>query len=440
MDDEVKYSSENHSNVQLLPEGWTSHAIKNLAYLNKTNLNNQMNCQVIHYIDIDSVEEGVVKNIKDMDVKDAPSRAKRIVNDKDILISSVRPNLRHYCRIRSPKPCTIASTGFAVLTPKEINPDFLYYSLTTKAFTNYLSAIAETSTTAYPSITADIIANYSIACPPANEQKTIAKILSDLDSKIELNQQMNKTLESTAKAIFKHWFIDFEFPNENGEPYKSSAGRMVDSELGKIPREWKVGKLANYVKAIKGCSYRSEDLKESNIALVTLKSFNRGGGFNQDGYKEYVGDYDQDQILNEGDIIIAQTDLTQKAEVIGRAAIVNSLGKYSRLIASLDLQIVRPKESLPLNYIYYLLNRDAFHNHALSYTNGTTVLHLNKNAVSEYMIVVPPRDILERFDLCTTASIKKIGSNIRENDGLENIRDLLLPKLMTGKIRVPLES
>ncbi|MEM4091161.1 MAG: restriction endonuclease subunit S, partial [Thermoplasmatales archaeon] len=284
------------------------------------------------------------------------------------------------------------------------------------------------------------IENLKIPLPTIREQIEISKIFSDLDSKIELNLQMNKTLESIAQALFKHWFIDFEFPDENGRPYKSSGGKMVDSELGKIPEGWSVGKLANYVNVIKGCSYRSEDLKKSNIALVTLKSFNRGGGFNQDGYKEYVGDYDQEQILNEGDIIVAQTDLTQKAEVIGRAAIVNSLGKYSRLIASLDLQIVRPKARLSINYIYYLLNNDAFRNHSLSYTNGTTVLHLNKNAVSVYTIVIPPKGILERFDLCVTALIKKIGINIRENTVLENIRDSLLPKLMSGKIRVPLEE
>ena len=322
----------------------------------------------------------------------------------------------------------------------KVDPHFVFYWL--KSLKGQRELLKNTSQTGVPAIAQPLssLRKAMLPIPPLSEQQAIAKILSDLDSKIELNQEMNKTLESIAQAIFKHWFIDFEFPNENGEPYKSSEGEMVGSELGKIPEGWKVGKLANYVKAIKGCSYRSEDLKESNIALVTLKSFNRGGGFNQDGYKEYVGNYGQDQILNEGDIIIAQTDLTQKAEVIGRDAIVNSLGKYSRLIASLDLQIVRPKESLPLNYIYYLLNNDAFHNHALSYTNGTTVLHLNKNAVSEYTIVIPPKDILERFDLCATALIKRIGVNIRENDRLENIRDLLLPKLMAGKIRIPLES
>ena len=244
--------SENPSKVRSLPEGWTVHSIKEIAHLNRANLNIQMNCPVIHYIDIDSVEEGMIKNIKDIELKSAPSRARRIVHDKDILISSVRPNLRHYCKIRSPRACTVASTGFVVLTAKGIDPDFLYYSITTREFTNYLSAVAETSTTAYPSVTADVIANYSISCPRENEQKAIAKILSDLDSKIELNQKMNKTLEAIAQAIFKRWFIDFEFPNEEEKPYKSSGGEMVDSELGEIPKGWGIRKLGDLGKIVCG--------------------------------------------------------------------------------------------------------------------------------------------------------------------------------------------
>jgi type I restriction enzyme S subunit len=79
--------------------------------------------------------------------------------------------------------------------------------------------------------------------PPLNEQKAIAKILSSLDEKIELNNRINKKLEEMAQAIFKHWFIDFEFPNENGEPYKSSGGEMVESELGLIPEGWEVKRI-----------------------------------------------------------------------------------------------------------------------------------------------------------------------------------------------------
>jgi type I restriction enzyme S subunit len=215
---------------------------------------------------------------------------------------------------------------------------------------------------------------------------------------------------------------------------------MVDSELGEIPKGWKLGKLGDFVDVIKGCSYSSEDLKESDIALVTLKSINRGGGFNQEGYKEYVGEYKDTQILEGGEIVIAQTDITQKAEVIGRPAIVNSLGRYKKLIASLDLQIVRPKKELNKSFLYYLLETNDFHYHAISYTNGTTVLHLNKNAVPNYSFILPPLKQLKLFDETVNLLIKKNKDNDKQILALSQIRDSLLPKLMSGQIRVPIEA
>lgn len=102
------------------------------------------------------------------------------------------------------------------------------------------------------SLTTKLLSDLFIPLPPLEEQKAIAKILSSLDDKIELNRKMNETLESIAQAIFKRWFIDFEFPDENGNPYKSSGGEMVDSELGEIPKGWEVGKLGNYLLFAKG--------------------------------------------------------------------------------------------------------------------------------------------------------------------------------------------
>ena len=105
-------------------------------------------------------------------------------------------------------------------------------------------------------------------------------------------QKQNETLEKIGQAIFKHWFVDFEFPNEEGKPCKGSGEEMVDNEqLGKeIPKGWKVGKLGDFVESVSGCSYTSKGLKESNKALVTLKSI-RANGFSQKGFKENVGNY-----------------------------------------------------------------------------------------------------------------------------------------------------
>lgn len=283
----------------------------------------------------------------------------------------------------------------------------------------------------------------NIIIPLISEQKAIAKILSDLDDKIELNNEMNKTLEEIAQALFKRWFIDFEFPDANGNPYRSSGGDMVFSEeLGKeIPKEWEVDKLGNHVNLVKGVSYRSEELTESENALVTLKSIDRKGNFKIDGLKEYVGKYKDEQILFSGDIVVAHTDLTQKADVLGNPAIVREVSKYEKLIASLDLVIVRPKnEYINRPFIYHLLKTNAFHNHAIGYANGTTVLHLNHKAIPDFEFVVPSFTIIKNFGENINQITLKLQDNELQSECLAQIRDFILPKLMSGEIRVPLEA
>ena len=274
-----------------------------------------------------------------------------------------------------------------------------------------------------------------------SEQNKIADILSDLDRQIQINQKINNTLEKIGQNIFKHWFINFEFPNEDGKPYKSDGGQMVSSNLGKVPVGWEMGKLGEYVNVIKGCSYRSSDLKESKTALVTLKSMDRGGGLNDRGFKEFTGKHNKEQELLEGDIVVAMTDLTQKAEVLGTPARIRSVPQYEKLIASLDLCVVRPKFAhLNRNFIYHTLNTKTFHNHSVSYANGTTVLHLSKNAIPNYDFIIPEKQIIDKFGILSQPLFEKISINNLESENLNKLRDSLLPKLISGRIRVKGDS
>ena len=134
-----------------------------------------------------------------------------------------------------------------------VNKDVADYKYLFYALLRYRDNLINlASGAAQQNLNQDIIKNFKIPYPSLDEQKSIAKILSDLDSKIEFNQQMNKTLESIGQALFKHWFVDFEFPNEKGKPYKSSGGEMIDSELGKIPKGWKVGQVKDLGKIVCG--------------------------------------------------------------------------------------------------------------------------------------------------------------------------------------------
>jgi len=328
----------------------------------------------------------------------------------------------------SEEKCWVTDNAIIGKTRKGTNCKFLFYLLMSLGLNRHRGGSGQ------PLLNQGILNSIEIEIPDKlSIQCAIAKILSDLDSKIELNRQINKTLESIAQAIFKRWFVDFEFPDEKGKPYKSSGGEIKNG----IPREWALRKLGDYVNVAKGCSYSSSDLQDSDKALVTLKSIERGGGFKKEGFKEYIGPYKPAQEIQDGDIVVAHTDLTQKAEVLGQPAIVHHVRKYTTLIASLDLSIVRSlNDELNNAFIYFLLKTDDFQNHALGYANGTTVLHLSTKAIPKYEFVLPQKNIVSKFGMIIQPILDKVKINSEETENIILLRDSLLPRLMTGKIRV----
>ena len=218
-------------------------------------------------------------------------------------------------------------------------------------------------------LTIDVLKKFEINLPPIQEQKAIAETLSCLDDKIVLNNRINKTLEEIAQAFFKSWFMDFE-PFQDGE--------FEDNEFGRIPKGWRVRELGEIVEIINGYSYKGSELTDSDDALMTIKNFDRNGGLKIDGFKEIEvsGRVKERQYLNLFDVLVACTDLTQKADIIGNPILVLTKSKYNNLIASMDLVKVVPKVSFISNFLLYILMKDEkFKQFALGYTSGTTVLH-----------------------------------------------------------------
>ncbi len=287
----------------------------------------------------------------------------------------------------------------------------------------------------------------AIPLPPLSEQRRIAHILGTLDQKIELNRQINETLEATARAIFKSWFVNFDPVKAKVEGRKPACVNtetaalfppaFQDSPLGKIPEGWAVEKIGNLVEIVKGRSYRSSELTESDVALVTLKSIRRGGGYRPDGLKPYTGKYNPEQIITPGELVVSYTDVTQEAEVVGKPAIVRGDEKYQTLVASLDLGIIRPlKSTVSIWFLYCLFRERHFQSHIYGYADGTTVLHLNKDGVPNYQFALPPEKIRSLFDSVAEPLFAKIESNENEFRTLTQTRDTLLPKLLSGEIRV----
>ena len=215
------------------------------------------------------------------------------------------------------------------------NPDpeemsYLYWVLRTPHYRTYCATRATGS--AVVALSRQDFLGYPV--PPLNFlRKQLVNLFEGIDRKLENLRRQNETLEAIAKTLFKHWFVDFEFPNEDGKPYKSSGGEMVRSELGEIPAGWRVIQLGTLVNTINGYSYKGTDLCESDIALVNLKNFDRNGGFRLDGFKEIItSNYQHRHLVEPNDLLVAHTDLTQNAEVLGNPILVQPLSKYSHYV------------------------------------------------------------------------------------------------------------
>ena len=329
--------------------------------------------------------------------------------------------------------------------PELLNNTYLKFAMQAAFVQNQLKA-RSTGTTVL-GISQRELREVEIPLPPLSEQHRIAHILGTLDEKIELNRQMNENLEATARAIFKSWFVDFDPVKAKVEGHKPACldtetadlfpSTFQDSPLEKIPEGWAVEKIGNLVEIVKGRSYRSNELKESDVALVTLKSIMRGGGYHPDGLKPYTGKYNSAQVITPGELVVSYTDVTQEAEVVGKPAIVRGNENYQTLVASLDLGIIRPLEStVSVWFLYCLFRERRFQSHIYGYADGTTVLHLSKDGVPRYQFALPPEKIRNLFDSVAEPFFAKIESNENESHTLAQTRDTLLPKLLSGEVRV----
>jgi type I restriction enzyme S subunit len=215
--------------------------IRDVVKINELNINSKYPYSEIEYIDTSSVTEGRFEKLQYTQLKDAPSRAKRIVRHKDILISTVRPNLKHYGIARNPSNNTIASTGFAVITCKKVCPDYLYRILTTNWYTDFLSGIAESQQSNYPAFNPSLIENTNIELPLIPVQRKIAAVLSAYDDLIENNNRRIAILERMAEELYREWFVRLRFPGH--EKAKIVKG---------VPEGWEVKKLSDVVELAYG--------------------------------------------------------------------------------------------------------------------------------------------------------------------------------------------
>jgi type I restriction enzyme S subunit len=364
--------------------------------------------RTIRYLDLDSVSENSYEP-RVLDRGAAPSRARRRVRAGDSLIGTVRPNQRHVAYIRDGGSDLVASTGFAVVSPSErADGRFLYYALAHGPFYEHVTRIADGG--AYPAFHPDEISRAEVAFPPLSVQRAISDLLGALDDKIELNRGIARTCHELAHAIFR------------------SRYRSDDPDLPNEP-------LVEHVEVARGLSYTGAGLADSGIPLHNLNSIYEGGGYKRDGIKHYTGEYQSRHVVRAGDVIVANTEQGFDELLIACPALVSRRFGEQGLFSH-HLYRVRPKAASPLTarFLYLMLLPGRLRTEIAGYANGTTVNMLPVDALQKPRFAVPPRELVEETDVLVSPLFDRAEAAEDESDTLAQLRDTLLPRLISGEV------
>ncbi|CEQ05990.1 restriction endonuclease S subunit [[Clostridium] sordellii] len=313
---------------------------------------------------------------------------------------------------------------------EDIYSKYLYFLLKSSYIQSVFSNIAIGS--AQKALTIDSLKKINIKIPPLEEQEKIANILSSLDNKIELNNEMNKTLEDMAQSIFKRWFVDFEFPNEDGEPYKSSGGEMVDSELGMIPKGWEVKSIDELTNVTIGKTPPRKEsqwfsLDSKDINWVSIKDLGKCGMyiFKTSEYltKEAIEKFNVNMVTK--DTVILSFKLT-----VGRVAITPSDMVTNEAIAHFK---ILDNEYLTKEYLYSYLKQ---FNYDLLGSTSSIATAVNSKIIKKIPIIASPLNVIREFTLGVNSIFEMIKNNELQIINLEEVRNSLLPKLISGEIRL----
>ncbi|CZR01218.1 type I restriction enzyme, S subunit [Trichococcus flocculiformis] len=309
--------------------------------------------------------------------------------------------------------------GLVEFLSEEIFPLFLYWRLRNKDYQNYIVGSASGTTVKHTS--PKTIKSFTLNLPPLREQKVIAATLSCIDNKIEVNNKIKEKLENMALEIFKHWFIDFEFSNENGNPYKSSDGKMVESELGDIPEGWGICNLEDIAEVVMGQSPKSDTYNNDNIGLPLINGASdfKKGNINPLKYtsnpkkKSQRGDY-----------------------VFGVRATVGNVTYVDKEYAlGRGVGIARSKMKSLNEFLYFVLVKGI--NYLESTATGSVYINLSKDDFRFMKVISPPDRLINDFHRITINIFEEINLKHQENLYLQELRDTLLPKLLSGEIELP---
>jgi len=354
--------------------------------------------------------------------------------NNDTLMARITPCLENgktsFVDMLDKEEIGFGSTEFNVLCGKEgKTTDMFVYYLSRSPHVRAETIKSMVGTSGRQRVQSDVFDNMMISIPPIEEQKDIAKILSDLDSKIELNQQANETLEFMGQTLFKRWFIDFEFPNKNGETYGSSGGEMVKSELGELPKGWTI-EVFNKLIVHNKETINPSSMPEDRFLHYSIAAYDRGKTPNLEVGKNILSNKFR---VKEYSILLCKLNPR-----FSRCWAVRNADNCS--VSSTEFLVFVPREKAFYSFIYFLLTSGNVQGSLRSRITGTSSSHqrVRPKDILSLELKLPPVEVLIKFHNVMDPLLELIDSNIKQNLQLSQIRDSLLPRLMSGRIRVPI--
>lgn len=390
----------------------------------------------IIFLNTSDILDGKVLHNNYSSIDALPGQAKKSIKKDDILFSEIRPKNKRFAYVDFDADDYVVSTKLMVLRRKSenINNKYLYNYLTSPKILDYLQTIAEGRSGTFPQITFSELKSMEIDLPPLKDQEKIANILSSLDNKIELNNEMNKTLEEMAQSIFKRWFIDFEFQNEDGEPYKSSDGEMVESELGMIPKGWEVKNIGDLCEVGSSKRIFMKEYVDTGIPFFRSKEIIERSKGNSISTELFITEDRFNEIKDKFGVPAKNDILLTSVGTLGVPYLVDDEEFYFK-----DGNLTwfkNFKEEVFRYYIYQWLLSSEGKKSIDEVTIGSTQKALTINSLKSMKVVVPSENILNKYQGFISSNIENIRENNSQKFNIIDLRDSLLPKLMSGNLQV----
>lgn len=392
------------------------------------------------FLNTSDIFHGKILHRNYTDVKDWPGQAKKSICKGDILFSEIRPANGRWAFVEEDGDDYVVSTKLMVIRARKdrVYPKFLYQYLTSCEITSWLQHLAESRSGTFPQITFDEVASLELQLPPLSEQKSIAYIIGTLNEKIELNQRMNATLEEIARALFQSWFVDFDPVRAKLDGHKPTnldvstaelfPAHFQDSFLGQIPRGWEVKSISDIGNVICGKtpSTTVTDYYGTDIPFITIPDMH-GNVFAASTSRKlsHAGaDSQANKTLPPGSICVS---------CIASPGLVVITADNSQTNQQINSVVPHQRDE---HYFWYWVMTGLGAEIASSGSGGSVLANLSKTRFEALQVIYPPHALIRAYHSSVSPLFENILANTRQSHTLATLRDALLPKLLSGDIRV----